>query len=345
MTIDLRSDFVGRPTPKMVEAMVEAAKSKCSFGLREDPTQRHLEELAANLLGKEDALFFPTCTMCNQTAIHVFCSHGDKFITESMSHVIISEAGAPASLSGVMPVPIQGEMGEMNLEELEAAIHPGDELRSRTSLIVLENTHLRFGGAVLSLNHMKEVHEIATRHHIPIHLDGARIFNASVFLKQPASQLTQFVDSVSVSLNKGLAAPMGAILAGSKSFIQEALRVRQMFGGGWRPTNILAAAGIVALETMIDRLAEDHAHARMLAERLIECRGVSLDLKTVQTNIVIIKIDHPSLKLEEIIEKLKAENILVLPFGRNSLRMVLYWEIGKKEVRTVIEAFHKITEK
>lgn len=344
MIIDLRSDFLSRPTPKMVEAMVQAAKSRCSFGLREDPTQNQLENLAAHILGKEDALFFPTCTMCNQTAIHIFCSPGEKFVAESKSHVILSEAGAPASLSGVMAIPVRGDMGFINPKELEESINPGDELRSRTSLIVVENTHNRSGGTVLTPAQMKRIHDIAHQHNIPIHLDGARIFNAAVYLNVPAAQLTQYVDSVSVSLNKGLSAPMGAILAGSKPFIQEALRVRQMLGGGWRPTNILAAAGVVALETMIDRLAEDHKNAKRLAEGLSGCKGVSIDLQKVQTNLVIAKINHPLFNSSELIEKLKDQNILVIPFGTDSLRMALHWEIGEDEVNAVIHAFHQITE-
>jgi len=340
--IDFRSDFISRPTPKMIEAMVEAAQSNCSFGLREDPYQKRLEELAAHILGKEDALFFPTCTMCNQTAIHIFCSPGEKFVAEATSHVIYSEAGGPASLSGVMPIPVRGEMGCMNLKEMEEVIHPGDVQRSRTSLIVLENTHVYAGGTVLSPTQMKQFRKIADRYKIPIHLDGARVFNAAVYFNLPVSELTKDADSISVSLNKGLSAPMGAILAGSKSLIQEALRVRQMFGGGWRPTNILSAAGIVALETMIDRLAEDHFHARKFAEDLNGCQGVSVDLQRVQTNLVVVKIDHPRLTLKEFIEELREQDVLVIPFGSNGLRMAFHWEIGRNEVNTAIEAFDRV---
>ena len=342
--IDLRSDFLSRPTPKMIEAMMKAAQSTCSFGLREDPYQKRLEELAANILGKEDALFFPTCTMCNQTAIHIFCSPGEKFIAEATSHVIFSEAGAPASLSGVMPIPIRGDMGCMDLKTMEEAIDPGDVQRSRSSLIILENTHVWAGGTVLSPLQMKQFREVAHRYQIPIHLDGARVFNAAVYFNMPTAELTRDADSVSVSLNKGLSAPMGAVLAGSQSFIQEALRVRQMFGGGWRPTNILSAAGIVALETMINRLAEDHINARRLAEGLNGCPGVSVDLRRVQTNLVVVKIDHAKLTLRGFIEALTKQGVLVIPFGSNALRMAIHWEVTEKEVNNVIETFHRIAE-
>ena len=188
--IDLRSDLLGRPTPKMTEAMMEAAKSKCYFELREDPFQQRLEQLAAQILGKEDALFFPTCTMCNQTALHISCSPGDKFIAESESHIILSEAGAPASLTGVMAISIPGELGFMDPEKLEASINSGDELRSRTTLIVLENTHNRSGGTVLSPAQIGQIFDVAKRHGIPIHLDGARIFNAAISLNVPVSSIT-----------------------------------------------------------------------------------------------------------------------------------------------------------
>lgn len=342
--IDLRSDLLSKPTPKMIEAMTEAAKSKCYFELREDPFQQRLEQLAAQILGKEDALFFPTCTMCNQTALHVFCSPGERFIAESESHVLLSEAGAPASLTGVMPIAIPGALGFMDAEKLDASINPGDELRSRTALIVLENTHNRAGGTVLTPAQMGQLYDVAKRHSIMVHLDGARIFNASVSLNIPVSHLTMYSDSVSVNLNKGLSAPLGAILAGDRSFIQGALRVRQMFGGGWRPTGILAAAGIVALETMIDRLAEDHRHAIKLAEGIVQCQGVSVDMKTIQTNLIVAKIDHPRFTLNEFIERLRKEEVWVIPFGLHSLRMALYRNIGDEEVEATIQAFQRVAD-
>ena len=343
MTIDLRSDFIGRPTGEMVKAMTKAAGVACSFGLRESPIQRDLESLAAHMLGKEDALFFPTCTMCNQTAINIFCSPGEKFIAEAESHCVLSEAGAPAAISGVMAKAVPGESGYVKPEDMEAAIKLGDELRSRTSLIILENTHNRAGGAVLSEAQMRQTREIADRHAIPIHLDGARLFNAAVHLGVSVSVLATCADSVAISLNKGLSAPLGAMLAGNKSFIQDAMRVRQRLGGGWRPTNIPAAAGIVALETMVDRLAEDHAHARMLAEGIARCKGVHIDLEKVQTNIILARFGHPSITVEDLIEALKERNILVIRFGGDAIRMALHWEIVEQHVHEVIDAFSRLT--
>jgi len=342
--VDLRSDFLSRPTPDMIEAMNRAAKEPCCFGLRESPLQKRLEELSAEILGKEDALFFPTCTMCNQTAINIHCSPGDKFIAESESHCVLSEAGAPAALSGVMARLVPGRRGLMDMDLLEAAFDPGDDLRSKTSLMVLENSHNRAGGAVLSESQIRAQCDLARVHGVAVHLDGARIFNAAVALRVPVQNLTRHVDSVAVSLNKGLSAPLGAVLAGEKGFIFEAVRVRQRLGGGWRPTDILAAAGIVALERMVDRLAEDHARARRLAEGIADCSGIGLDLETVQTNIILANFNHPRYHIQEFIKRLAAENILVIQFGQQTLRMALHWEIDDSKIDRAIEVFRRITE-
>ena len=342
MLIDLRSDFIGRPTPEMIEAMNRAARQPCSFGLRESPTQRRLEELGAELLGKEDALFFPTCTMCNQTAINIFCHPGERFIAESQSHCILSEGGAPAALSGAMPLPLPGKKGLIALPDLVAAFDPGDELRGRTSLLVLENTHNRSGGTIVDERHMKSYRETAEKHSVPVHLDGARIFNAAIGLGIPAGRLTRYVDSVALSLNKGLSAPLGSLLAGERTFIEEAVRVRQRFGGGWRPTDIPAAAGIVALERMVDRLAEDHARARRLAEGISECQCVHVDLESVQTNLVLAEVNHPRFSIQEFIRLLAEQNILVIQFGAHMVRMAMHWEINDPMVERVIEVFHEL---
>jgi threonine aldolase len=326
----------------MIQAMNRAASVPCSFGLRESLIQRQLEELAADLLGKEDALFFPTCTMCNQTAINIFCSPGDRFVAESASHCVLSEGGAPAALSGVMPLPLCGIRGRMALDDLARALERGDAQRSRTSLIVLENTHNRSGGTVLNATQMKAFWELSQQQNVPIHLDGARIFNAAVSLGLPASHLTRFANSVALSLNKGLSAPLGAVLAGEKEFINEALRVRQRFGGGWRPTDILAAAGIVALERMISRLAEDHARARRLAEGIAGCHFAHIDMESVQTNLVLVEIHHPKYTIQEFINVLAKEGILTIPFGAETLRMALHWEISDLMVERVTEVFQRL---
>lgn len=342
MTVDLRSDFIGRPTHRMIEAMNRAAQVPSSFGLRESPTQRRLEKLAADILGKEDALFFPTCSMCNQTAINLFCRQGDGFIAEASSHCILSEGGAPAMLSGAMPIPVAGENGIAPISELDRAFCPGDEQRPKTSLLVLENTHNRSGGAVLDEAVMEGFARYAQTREIRVHLDGARVFNAAAALGVPAERLTRHVDSVAISLNKGLSAPMGALLAGEKGMIEEAVRVRQRFGGGWRPTDILAAAGIVALEDMIDRLVDDHARAQRLARGIADCNRISLDIESVQTNLVVAELDHPSMGLSEFVRLLADHGVLVLPFGPGKIRMAIYWEIDDLKVDQAVDVFRRL---
>lgn len=342
MTIDLRSDFVSRPTPEMRSAMSLAAEKPGGFGLREDPLQRRLEALTAELLGKEDALFFPTCTMCNQTAINIFCSPGEAFVAEAKSHCIVSEAGGPAALSGVTAKGLVGEKGAVDPLLIQGALGQGDELRPKTSLVVVENTHNWSGGSVLTLAQMKAISSVARSHGIPVHLDGARFFNATAYLGVAATDLAATADSVAISLNKGLAAPLGAVLAGSKELIERALRVRQRLGGGWRPTGILAAAGIVALETMIDRLADDHERARELAQGISDCRGMTVDMGSVVTNIVLAEVNHPHKPMEQIIDELSNKGILVLRFGLNRIRLVTYWEIGREQVNIVTRTFHDI---
>jgi threonine aldolase len=341
--IDFRSDFIARPTSAMIEAMAKAARDQPGFGLRDDPMVARLEAMAAERLGTEDALFCPTCTQANQIAIHLQCRPGESVLAEGRSHIFASEAGGPAALSGALAVAVPGRNGVVDPAELRQAIRIGDASRSRTALIVVENTHVFSGGRVVPLEVMRAVHDIARKHRIPLHIDGARLFNAAVALGCPAATLTACADSVAVSLNKGLAAPMGAILAGKRDFIAAAVRVRQMFGGGWRPANILAAAGIVALDTMIDRLADDHRNARRLAEGLSNCRGVSVDSREVETNIVLAHIDEAIMKTADLLAALAAKGILVVPISvgaANVLRFVVHHDISAANIDNSVAAVH-----
>ena len=342
--LDFRTDFVARPTPAMIDAMTKAAREQPEFGLREDPTVARLEAKAAELLGTEDALFCPTCTQANQIAIHLRCRPGESVLAEALSHIFLSECGAPAALSGALAVPVPGRHGVMLHREVQQAIRTGDASRSRTALIVIENTHVFSGGRAVPLDSMRSICDIARENRVPVHVDGARLFNAAAALRCSARALASCADSIAISLNKGLAAPMGAILAGSRDFIRDAVRVRQMFGGGWRPANILAAAGIVALDTMIDRLADDHRNARRLAIGLAGCRGVSIDAQAVETNIVMVEIDEAVIKTADLVAQLKARGILVMPISvgsTNVLRFVTHHDIGIAEIErslaTVIE--------
>ena len=338
-SIDLRSDFIARPTPDMVEAMARAALLPCGFGPREDETVSRLEALAAATLGKEDALLVPTCMMANQIAIHLRCRPGDAFVTEGDAHVVTSESAAAAALSGAMPRIIPAVNGALELSALAAALDAGDAQRARPALVVLENTHVRSGGRCVSLGHMHSVGDLAAAKNVPVHLDGARIFNAAAALGCPARDLAAYAETVSFNLNKGLGAPLGAILAGPAGLIAEAVRVRQMFGGGWRPAGIPAAAGIIALETMIDRLADDHANARRLAGELAAMAGIDADPAATETNIVLAR--PTTMTPDALTAGLARLEVLVLPFA-GGVRLVTHHEITTDAVDTALAAFRTV---
>lgn len=337
--IDLRSDFLARPTPEMVRAMTEAAARPGGFGLREDPEVQALEALAAELVGKEDALFCPTCTQANQIAIHLACRPGTALVAEENAHVIVSEAGAPAALSGVACRGVRGTHGVPELPAVEAALSTGDDQRPRASLLVLENTHVRAGGSVLDADTSRRVADAARVRGIPVHLDGSRVFNAAAALGVPVAALTACADTVAFSLNKGLAAPLGAILAGPRALIEEAVRVRQMFGGGWRPAGIPAAAARVALQTMPQRLGSDHALARRLAQELVELDGVTLAQPTVWSNLVLLDLHARLGSAADFAARVAQEGVLVLPFGPQRLRLAMHYEVTEHEVPRIASAF------
>ena len=334
--IEFRSDFLARPTPEMIEAMVRAAEKPSGFGLREDPTVLQLETLAADILKKQDALFTPTCMMANQIAMHLHSRAGEIILTEAEAHVVTSESAAVSALSGVMPRLLPAVNGALDTESLVAALRPVDFQRARPASVLQENTHVRSGGRVIPLKHMRKVYDVAKVHDVSVHLDGARIFNAATALTCPASEIAAQADTVSFNLNKGLCAPIGAILAGPSELIVEAERVRQMFGGGWRPAGVLAAAGIVALETMIGRLGEDHAQARNLAEGLMPQQNVVVDAAATETNIVLVK--PVSMSPMYLAEELAKRGVHVLPFGE-FVRLVTHREIDEDAVEATLEAF------
>ena len=337
--IDYRSDFLARPTLEMVEAIARAADIPGGFGLREDPTVSRLEALAAKILGKQDALFVPTCMMANQIALHLHCRPGEIFLTEADAHVVTSESAAASALSGAMPRLLPAVNGALDREALVAALGPVDAQRARPAVILQENTHVRSGGRVIPLEHMRGVYDLARARGIPVHLDGARIFNAATALGCPARDLAAQADTVSFNLNKGLCAPVGAILAGPREAIVEAERVRQMFGGGWRPAGVLAAAGIVALDTMIERLGEDHARARRLARGLASQGGVVVDEAATETNIVLARpVNMNPMTLADALAKW---GVLVLPFGQY-IRLVTHREINEDAVEVTLEAFRAV---
>ncbi len=288
--IDLRSDTVTQPTPEMREAMARAELGDDVFG--DDPTINRLEEMAALKMGKAAAVFVASGTMGNLVSLLTHCNRGEEVIVGGEAHIFRYEAGGSSALGGISQFQIPNNPdGTLPLDKVEAAIRGSDQHEARTKLIALENTQNRCGGTVLPVDYMKQVRALAGRHNLNVHLDGARVFNAAVALGVDVKEITQYVDSVTFCLSKGLSAPVGSVICGSPEFIAKARRYRKMLGGGMRQAGVLAAAGIVALEQMIDRLADDHANARRLAEGLADTPDFVVDLDRVQTNIVFFELD------------------------------------------------------
>jgi threonine aldolase len=338
--IDYRSDFLAPPTEAMIAAMTAAAHERPGFGLTGDPTVSALEAKAAALLGKEAALFCPTCTMCNQIAIWLHCGPGESVLAHEKAHIFLGESGSLAALARAMAVPIPGRRGAMDLKALEARLHRREIQRSRAALVVLENTHANLGGVVVPADYGTAVRALADAWGFAIHLDGARLPNAAAYLGLSMAELAAPADSLSLSLNKGLAAPVGAVLAGRAEFIAEANHVRQLLGGGWRPANIPAAAAIVALDTMLDRIGEDHATARRLGEGLAACPGIAVDPDRLDTNIVFADMSAGPLSADDLIAALDAEAILALPASgaRETVRFVTHHGVTRDDVERTLEA-------
>lgn len=325
--IDFRSDTVTQPTPAMREAMYGAEVGDDVLG--EDPTVRRLEEMAAAKLGKEAALFCASGTMSNLVAILTHTrGRGDEIIVGSRSHILLNEAGSASGLGSVHVRTVRNnEDGGLDANEVEAVLRPGGGF-PRSALLCLENTHNSMGGMVLTPAQTDELCKFAHLRGIAVHLDGARLFNAAVYLGVPASVLAAEADSVSFCVSKGLSAPVGSLLAGSADFIAQARRYRRMVGGGMRQAGIIAAAGIVALETMIDRLTEDHENARALAVGLAAVPGLSLDPERVQTNIVMVETDDPA----TLSRRLREVGILASGSGPGRLRFVTHYGITREDV-------------
>ena len=313
--VDLRSDTVTLPTPSMRRAMAEAEVGDDVFG--EDPTVNRLEEMASERLGKEAALFVPSGTMANLVSELTHCGRGDEMIVGDQAHIFYYEQGGSASVGGIHTRTVRNQAdGRMPLEDLEAAIRPDNVHFPRTRLIAFENTHNRCFGSPLDVEYLRAVRDLARRHGLSVHMDGARLFNAAVSLNVDPAELASEADSVSVCLSKGLAAPVGSLVCGTRPFIAEARRMRKVVGGGMRQAGVLAAAGIVALSEMTGRLAEDHANARRLADGLAEIEGLDLDPETVRTNIVYFEIRPDGLPAAELAARLNLQGVRVLEVGR-----------------------------
>jgi threonine aldolase len=338
--IDLRSDTVTRPSKEMRDAMARAEVGDDVYG--EDPTVNKLQEKAAMLFGKEAALYVPSGTMGNEIAIKAHTRPGDEIIVEQDSHIFLYETGGPSLLSGVQMKTIPGKNGCFSPEQLKGALRGDAYYLPKTSLICLENTHGRSGGMTLPLSFIKDVRSVSISRKIPLHLDGARIWNASVASGISVKEYAAEFDSVSACFSKGLGAPVGSIIVGTEEFIQRCRRYRKIFGGGMRQAGILAAAALYALDVNLGRLEEDHKKAKFFAEQLRWLKGVRIDNEEVQTNMVMFELSHQNKTQTEILNLLKSRGLLLTPEGSTLLRAVTHLDVSMEEVRAASEIIKTI---
>jgi len=333
--IDLRSDTVTRPTPEMRAAMAAAVVGDDVYG--EDPTINLLEKRAAEVFGREAALFVPTGTMGNQIAIRLHTEPGQEVICEARAHILDWEMATAAVFSGCVLRAVPTRRGTLTWKDIEPVIYGRSAFRASTGLIEIENTANMAGGRITPLVVMEEIWTRAKERSIPVHLDGARIFNAATALGVDVRTLTRGFDTVMFCLSKGLCAPVGSMLTGSAELIEKARIYRKALGGGMRQAGVLAAAGLIALEQMPARLHEDHANARLLAEALVNLEGVSIDLSTVETNIVIFRLTG-SITAQDLVARLKARNILASAVGPDAIRLVTHHDVDRAACVTAAEA-------
>jgi threonine aldolase len=338
--IDLRSDTVTRPTPAMRQAMMTAAVGDDVIDI--DPTVARLQERTAELLGKEASIFMPSGTMTNQIALRVHCSPGDEFLCEADCHIYNYEQGAFAQLSGLVARTIQGKCGVFDVEQLDGLVRPENDHMVRTRLLCLENTSNRGGGSVFPHAKVMAISRWAKHHGLMLHLDGARLFNASVASGTSLKELSDPFDSVSVCFSKGLGAPVGSCLVGSREFVARARRARKLFGGGMRQAGIIAAGALYALEHHIERLSEDHSHAKLLADAVRSVPGLQLLSDQVETNIVIFKIDNVLGTASNFASKLHDRGVQVLAFGPQSIRLVTHLDVNRPQIDQACEAITRV---
>jgi len=336
---DFRSDTVTRPTDRMRLAMAEAEVGDDVLG--DDPTVLELERLAAQTMGKEAALFCPSGTMANSIAVKMWTNALEEVIVEERSHIYNMESTHMTFISGVTPRPVRSVRGAMDPRDVAAAVRKPNVHTPQTTLICLENTHNNWGGAVIPLENFKAMRAIADEHGLKIHLDGARIFNASVASGVPVRAFADEVDSVQFCLSKGLSAPVGSMLAAGRERIEFGRRLRKAFGGGMRQVGVLAAPGIIALTEMVDRLKEDHARAKTLARGISGLPGVTIDPAAVETDILIFGFDHPRITVPAMLAKMKEMGILALAVS-GGIRMVTHKDVGDEDVERAIRAFKEI---
>ena len=340
--IDLRSDTVTKPTPEMREAMAEAEVGDDVF--RDDPTVNHLEDLAAEMLGKEAGLFVPSGTMGNLIALLVHCQRGHEVIVGNQSHIYLNEAGGMSAVGGIQPCPVRNQPdGTLALEDILNSIRTEDVHHPTTRLICLENTQNICGGVPLTAAYTRQVGELAHENELYLHIDGARIFNSAVAQNVSVKELVDPADSVMFCLSKGLAAPVGSMLVGTQKFVGRARHIRKMLGGGMRQVGVLAAAGIISLEKMTKRLGDDHVRARKLADGLRQVNGLVVDQNSPYTNMVYLNLaDEVHTNTQQITQEMKEERVLVDPENPRRFRLVTHYLIDDQAVEKVVAGFQKV---
>ncbi len=337
--INLLSDTVTKPTKEMLQAMFQAEVGDDVF--QEDPTVNKLQEKVADMFGMEDALFFPSGTMANQVAINIHTNHGEQMICDKWAHVYNFEGGGAAATSGVTSCLIDGNRGMFTAEQVRESLHLNDNIHlPQTTLVAVENTTNKGGGACWNINEISKIGDLCKENNLNFHLDGARLFNALVAKNEKPNTYGKLFDTISICLSKGLGAPVGSILIGSKEHIRKALRVRKRLGGGMRQVGYLAAAGIYALDHHVDRLVEDHQKAKEI-EAVLKTLPFVKTVEPVETNIVIFNIID-SVKPEEFIAKMKEKNILITEMGQGKIRMVTHLDITNEMLYVVLETLKKL---
>ena len=325
---DLRSDTITKPSEGMRKAMYKAEVGDDVYG--EDPTVNALQEISADLTRKKSALFVPSGSMGNLIPLFILGGRGNEILTHKNSHILHYELSSVAAIAGMLPIPLEGARGILRPDILASALRQDIYYLSKATLVEVENTHNREGGTCYSLAELRAVKEFAAQHGLAVHMDGARVFNAQTATGTPVKRMAAFTDTITFCLSKGLGAPVGSVLCGTKEFIDEARKVRKLLGGGMRQAGVLAAAGIYALEHNIERIAEDHAHAKVIANALRETRWADIDSESIETNIIFFRTpNHPA---DKVVASLKRRGIVCSASGTESIRMVTSLEITRDDV-------------
>lgn len=338
--IDLRSDTVTRPSAAMRKVIAEAEVGDDVFG--DDPTVNRLEKMVAEMFGREAALYVPSGTMGNQVALYTISNPGEEIICDEGCHIFNYEVATAAAVSGLLFHVIKGKHGAFSADDVRPLIRAENLHAPRTKIVEVENTHNRAGGTIFPLENIKGIAALAKERKLKLHLDGARIWNAHIATGISLAEYARHFDSISCCFSKGLGAPVGSAVVGDRGFIEEARRTRKMFGGGMRQAGLLAAAVIHALENNLQRLSEDHANARLLAESLNKIDGVSIDLDSVQTNIVVLDISESGRTVADLLAKLKEKGVLAVQFGATTIRCVTHLDVDNDDIKKAIAAFKEV---